>query len=237
MSQNFYSILNVPTDASRVMIREAYLRMKNTFINDNSALYGIMTEADAKAQMDLVEEAFRILNDESKRSEYDRSIGILRDKASPQVNMPQHLAQEAMYGLESAALETGRLDNGLTDTVQTLRSTLRVTRTTAKDANDDQIQKKYADIIANDDLSSGLTLVKLREAADVSEAEILERTKISIEYVRALESNTFERLPQTVYVKGFIRNYLKYISVKDAETVVQAFGKKYEAWRIEKKQD
>lgn len=237
MEQNFYDILNIPVDANRMMIREAYLRLKNTYSQESAAIYGVMSPSDANAQLEAIEEAFRVLNDDSKRLEYDQKIGVSGKREGVIANTPQRIARDALYGISSDEMGNTNGQIGLSDTIQTLRSTLRVTRTVAKNVEDKDVQKKFADILANDDLSDGHTLVKLREAVGVSQDEILDRTKISVEYVRALETNQYERLPQSVYVKGFVRNYLKYLSVKDPEAIVQAIIKKYEAWRTEKNRD
>ena len=88
-----------------------------------------------------------------------------------------------------------------------------------------------AELLKESDLGDGVTLQRLRELCEVSEAEMQDRTKISLEYIRSIESNRFERLPQAVYVKGFIRSYLRYLGVKDEEAIIQAFAARLSAWQ------
>jgi cytoskeletal protein RodZ len=85
------------------------------------------------------------------------------------------------------------------------------------------------------DIGDGSILVRLREVAGVSQQEIQERTKISLEYIRGMENNRFDRLPQVVYVKGFMRSYLRYLNVPGLEKIVTAYAARLEAWQAGQK--
>lgn len=210
-----YSILNVDQNASKMMIREAYLRLKSLYNNGGDGLYGMMGNDDLIRQTAELEEAFSVLNDDLRRAEYDRALGL--GGATP-------VASDAYSeGWASA--------HGLSDVVQTSRSTLRVIKTRATRPDDQATQKGFSAILADHDLGDGATLVKLREMVGVTDVEIQDRTKISLEYIRAMETNRFERLPQVVYVKGFMRSYLKYLCVPNAETLIVAYAARLEAWQ------
>src|SRR5690606_15616492 len=73
---SYYEILNVDHDATRLEVRESYLRLKNTYGAGSAALYSLISEEDAAASMAKVEEAFRVLNDQVGRREYDLRLGI-----------------------------------------------------------------------------------------------------------------------------------------------------------------
>jgi cytoskeletal protein RodZ len=57
--------------------------------------------------------------------------------------------------------------------------------------------------------------IDLREAA--------QQTRISIHYLKALEDEDFSKLPGTVFVKGFLKSYAKYLRLDEAE-VLRRFG-------------
>jgi cytoskeleton protein RodZ len=57
------------------------------------------------------------------------------------------------------------------------------------------------------DLGIGDRLRNAREAKGLSLEAVEERTRIRAAYLRALEDETFERLPGPAYVKGFLRTY------------------------------
>ncbi len=57
--------------------------------------------------------------------------------------------------------------------------------------------------------------IDLREAA--------QQTRISIQYLQALESEDFSKLPGEVFVKGFLKNYGKFLSLDESE-VMKRYG-------------
>lgn len=69
----------------------------------------------------------------------------------------------------------------------------------------------------------GSKLVKLRELFGVSQEEIIERTKINITYIVALEADRLSEMPKPIYTKGFLRNYLKYLGIQNSEAIVTAY--------------
>jgi 2-oxo-4-hydroxy-4-carboxy--5-ureidoimidazoline (OHCU) decarboxylase len=214
----YYTILNVDPEATRIMIREAYLRMKHMMQSGGDGLYGLGSGDDLARQAAELEEAFSVLNDDHRRAEYDQTLGLQKKQAvQPHRSLPSHLEPS--------------FENSGLDTIQTSRSTLKVIRTRAANSLDKIGQEKIKEILAEADLGDGSLLQRLRECIGVTDTEIQERTKISLEYIRAIESNRFERLPQVVYVKGFMRSYLKYLCIPDSESIIMAFAARLEAWQ------
>jgi DnaJ-class molecular chaperone len=231
----FYTILNVDQNASRMMIREAYLRVKNMYQSGQDGLYGIAGSEDFARQTAEIEEAFAVLNDDVRRQEYDRSLQIVNQPKGSSYfdgNHPQTTKHTANH---SFALGNSH-DQHLAETIQTNRSTLKVIKTRALKADDEGVQNEFKSILTEADLGDGATLNRLRLAANVSENEMQERTKISLEYIRGMEANRFDRLPQVVFVKGFMRSYLKYLCVPNPEAIISSFAARVEAWQQGHKQ-
>jgi cytoskeletal protein RodZ len=84
-------------------------------------------------------------------------------------------------------------------------------------------------------VGDGSILVALRETARVTHQEIQERTKISLEYIRSIEANQFDRLPRVVYVKGFLRSYLRYLNVPNADKIITSYVARLEAYQAGQK--
>jgi len=63
----------------------------------------------------------------------------------------------------------------------------------------------------------GEALASARAAAGVSLESIADRTKISIHALRALESGDFAKLPNRVFARMFLRQYLEHVGVPQAE--------------------
>jgi len=70
--------------------------------------------------------------------------------------------------------------------------------------------------------SFGAWLRRERTARQVSIEEIADVTKISKTYLQALEDDRFDILPATVFAKGFLREYAKYVGL-DADEVVNSY--------------
>ncbi|MEI6093561.1 MAG: RodZ domain-containing protein [bacterium] len=66
----------------------------------------------------------------------------------------------------------------------------------------------------------GAYLRKNRELKGVSLEEIASSTKININILSYLESDKFDKLPASVFVKGFIRTYLRYLGVEPKEAIL-----------------
>ncbi|HKI86540.1 MAG TPA: helix-turn-helix domain-containing protein, partial [Thermoanaerobaculia bacterium] len=70
--------------------------------------------------------------------------------------------------------------------------------------------------------SFGLWLKQQRELRGVALRDISDETKISLRYLEALESNRFDVLPAQVFVRGFLRQYARFVGL-DADEAVNAF--------------
>jgi hypothetical protein len=221
---NYYEVLNVDQTANRLMIREAYLRLKNLYSNGGDALYGMTGADDLVRHLNELERAFEVLNDEHKRADYDRSIA----------SAPGGQPVNNEWTIESHVWQPLKPTSGQ-ETIQTSRSTLKVTKTQASGCHDEGLQAKFLAAMDDGDIADGAILLRLRELAGVSQDEIQERTKISLEYIRGMENNRFDRLPQVVYVKGFMRSYLRYLNVPNLEKIVSAYATRLEAWQAGQK--
>lgn len=66
----------------------------------------------------------------------------------------------------------------------------------------------------------GAYLRKNRELKGISLEEIASSTKININILSYLESDKFDKLPASVFVKGFIKTYLRYLGVDPKEAIL-----------------
>lgn len=55
----------------------------------------------------------------------------------------------------------------------------------------------------------GAQLQAAREQAGISEAEMAARLHLSVSYVRALEADNYDKLPEPTFVRGYIKNYAR----------------------------
>jgi flagellar biosynthesis protein FlhG len=71
--QTCYEILEVAPDATSREIQQAYERAKETYQNDSVAVYSLFSEKEMEKIQAVIEEAHRILMDETSRKNYDQT--------------------------------------------------------------------------------------------------------------------------------------------------------------------
>ncbi|AXK39729.1 helix-turn-helix domain-containing protein [Crenobacter cavernae] len=69
--------------------------------------------------------------------------------------------------------------------------------------------------------SVGARLKAARESRGLSLGEVADRLKLSLKQLEAIEADRFEALPGATFVRGFVRNYARYLEV-DAEPLMHA---------------
>lgn len=76
--------------------------------------------------------------------------------------------------------------------------------------------------IAERSPTAGETLSEARARLGLSEKEVADRLHITMHYVKALESDSYEKLPGAVFAKGYIRSYALLLGL-DAQEVIARY--------------
>jgi curved DNA-binding protein CbpA len=245
--QTYYRVLDIPVNATRLEIRESYLRLKGTYGSGSAALYSLIDEDEAARHLAEIEAAFRTLSDDTQRADYDREIGVGEQREADRQGAiagsavtPRVIESDRYLRMRESAASLNRQraseQTGLDDaTVRTQRSTLSVIKLKASAAGSADMHEKMRNLIAAHDVGDGDLYRQLRELCNVSSDEMQERTKVSIGHLEAIETNRFERLPQAVYVKGFLASYFRYLDVPGYEKLMNAFTARILDWQANKK--
>lgn len=258
---NYYDILEVEAGATRLKIREAYIRLKNTYSPTNQALYSLMGESDTRKALEILEEAYRVLDDSILRKDYDTRLrAVLRaqgrdfmeEMSTPSLHTLPLIDESASLGdgvMSPRVLPRGPQAMNMVETVFGMTESIEPTGThkqlkeyapikkTAQNAQRDEIKAKIKAIIAERDLGDGTLYQAIRETVGVSREELQNYTRISPSYVKGIEENLYSTLPALVYIRGFLKGYLKYLGVDDPVPMVDAFSEKYSNWLKEQKKD
>lgn len=80
----------------------------------------------------------------------------------------------------------------------------------------------------------GRQITERRESIGMTLESVFDRTKIRPEYLRGIESGDYTGFPEIVYIKGFIRTYLKLIGAEDLQ---EEFMNQLDRTQGTKKQD
>ena len=63
----------------------------------------------------------------------------------------------------------------------------------------------------------GRMITERRESLGMTLETVFDRTKIRPEYLRGIEAGDYKNFPEVVYIKGFVRTYLKLIGAEDLQ--------------------
>ncbi|MDP2239227.1 MAG: helix-turn-helix domain-containing protein [Burkholderiales bacterium] len=69
--------------------------------------------------------------------------------------------------------------------------------------------------------SPGATLAAARQAQNLSVADAARQLRLSVSQIEALEAGAFEKLPGTIFVRGFTRNYARLLKL-DADALLRS---------------
>jgi curved DNA-binding protein CbpA len=247
LGPTYYEVLDVAPNATRLQIREAYIRLRSTYSSGSHALYSLVSDEEARDALDHIEEAYRVLDDELQRRDYDLSIGLIREPArshageffseSQESHQASRLAGSRLLDERNDAFSREDIRDSEawmdepTPAPQRRPVTFGKIKKAASRATDPDVLASMQAITSRPQSFDGKGLVQLREIVGIDQAEIQERTKISIEYIKAMENNDFQKLPSLVYVRGFLKIYLQYLGLPDAGSLIDAYTEKYNHWR------
>nr|BDT27080.1 helix-turn-helix domain-containing protein [Bacteriovorax sp. HI3] len=226
--KNYYEVLEIPANARSEEIYHSYQRAKAAYSSDSIALYSLMSPEECRNVLEMVEEAYSILSDPTKRKRYDEARGLNRDFSSLSYNslsdrvaplrierevMPTHQVSSASSVLPSADFTLNSQSTG-SDSASS----------TATNVNKLVTQKRFAlDYVINADFEkeieeatefTGDFLRKIREYKNLDLDRLSDMTKVSRLYLQGIELEDFGKLPAPVYVRGFVFQYAKCLKLK-----------------------
>lgn len=237
--KNYYEVLEIPSTARSEEIYNSYLRAKVAYSTDSLALYSLMSAEECRNVLELVEEAYSILSDPSKRKRYDEARGFnrefnainyntLSDRVSPfretptayntppsSNNVNSMLQEDFTLNSQSSSVTSTAGDMSL-KTAQTLSNTTNVSKlvTQKRFALDYVVTADFEREIEDTTEFTGEFLRKIREYKSVDLERLSDMTKISRLYLQGIENEDFDKLPASVYVRGFVFQYAKCLKLK-----------------------
>lgn len=209
--KNYYEILELPVDATPEEIHRGYLRAKNAYSQDSLALYSLMSQEECNEVLNLIEEAYSILSEPNKRRQYDAARGLTSGGSSFNSYDPaQHfIKRDDDHSLGQATSTTSK--KSMTKIVAQNRFSLEYSENADFEKEIEQATE-----------FSGEFLKKIREYKNVELNRMADMTKVSKTYIRNIEDEAFDKLPASVYVRGFVYQYAKSLKL-NPELVANSF--------------
>ena len=200
--QNYYELLDLKPYASQQEVEEAYQRARRYFSPDSVATYALFQVEELRLLRSRIEEAFRVLGNIERRRQYDEEASHFGGGQAQELEKPKQLTLSEESDIEE---EESRLEE-------------------EKEESRPEEEAAVPELPPMDENTeySGEILAQVRQAKGVSLEEIAEITKISIYYLRCIESETFEELPAPVYTRGYLRQIARILGL-DGERVAASF--------------
>jgi curved DNA-binding protein CbpA len=197
---NYYEMLDIKPDAAALEIRSAYNSALQMYQSDSLVSYSFFSPEERKEILALLEKAYFTLINENERDIYDNELirlGILNaTERNPAVKKPV-----SIFDINRQSDASGML--------KTHNAELK-----AKVSQNQRIRE----IISQHEIS-GTDLKAIRNELGVAIEKIHQETKIRIDYLNSIEGNNIEKLPPAVFLKGFVKAYLKCLYIEPADEI------------------
>lgn len=199
-SQTLYEILEVSEDATAEEIRQAFMKAKATYSVDNPALYSVFTKEEAEELMHVIEDAYAVLSDPTKRNAYDEAHANTKKQSGPALKVIPNTK---------------------------IKSEDRVEKATGHSAYSHYVvDNNFEKEIAEQTIYDGSFLQKVRVYKNINVDQLTKSTRIGRQYLLAIEGNDFHSLPAPVFVRGFIVQIARALNIneqKAAESFMKLF--------------
>ena len=196
---NYYEMLDVETDAGYFEIRHAYNAALQMYQSDSMVSYSFFSQEERKEILNLLEKAYLTLINEKERQKYDDEL-----IQSGSIKVTGRRATDKkpvfIFDINRQQGKTVTLKNNTE-----LRS--RVNQ-----------NKRIGEILVQRDIS-GADLKTIRNELGVTIEKIARETKIRMDYIISIEENNIDRLPAAVFLKGFIKSYLKCLCIAPLDDI------------------
>ncbi len=233
-SLTYYDVLDILPDASPQEVREAYVRIKSTYNRDSVVLYTLISPEEREATLKKIEEAYGILSDPDRRRLYDQNHGSFSSPENPfsGSEIPKEFQGAGDFG--SLLGNTPTLNLEKSENVLPLGEKLpQAPFKNPKIAKVNPIlDPVIVEAVQNETEWSGSFLKRVRESHRLSLEEMSGVTKITRNYLTAIEEENFAKLPALVYIRGFVTQIAKVLRLP-YEKVANAYLARYRRARME----
>lgn len=248
---NYYEILEVSPEAPSHEIHRAYQRARETYSQDNPALYSMFSAEEARELLRMIEEAFAVLSNASLRRSYDESLN--RGEATPLIQplqstpapTPAPASPAAAPAPASSAPTAAQLKSehqALPDFASPSDSTAEAFSVRKREPARTELAPGMsktpvstfkvdsafeAEITAATEYD-GMLLQRIRVYKNISLERMSESTRISRPYLTALETNDYKSLPAAVFVRGFVTQVARNLGI-DENKAATTYMKRFKA--------
>ena len=197
---NYYEMLDIKPAAAAFEIRHAYNAALQVYQPDSLASYSFFSAEERGDILSLIEKAYATLINEQARREYDDNLiarGELRarEETTPAVKKPVSIFDISRSPIvKKGPAGTDALKNKISQSPH------------------------IGGILAKSEIC-GADLKSIRNELGAPLEQIAQDTKIRMEHLRSIEEDDIARLPAAVFLKGFVKAYLKCLCLEPVEAI------------------
>lgn len=208
--QTYYDILEIELNANHHEVVAAYNRAKEAYAPDSQALYTMFTQEEARELRNLIEEAFRILGNQTKRKEYDQIL-LSRNNNVTELELPDFAPTAPISAISPSQKNiTQNISNEKSASISIVPSHSNSSQTSIPSGfaksrlSIYEIKPEMEAELQNQEIFDGLFLRKIRLYKNINIDQLSKETRISRSYLMALETDDFGSLPAPVFLRGFV---------------------------------
>lgn len=204
--KNHYEVLRIPYDAESGEIRQAYEAALEVYEENSLVTYSLFSDAQRKDLLQAIDDAFYTLIDGAKRAAYNQML--------------VDTGQAAAVSFEKKN-EPGAAGAATAPAAEPVPAAVRprdIREWVRKKSREEHVRRLIEEV-AGKELVSGNDLQRLREAFDISLAEIFDSTRISTSVLAMIEANQYDKLPAEVFLKGFLKSLAEIFQIDPRKTV------------------
>ncbi|MEX2204823.1 MAG: helix-turn-helix domain-containing protein [Myxococcota bacterium] len=198
--QNYYELIEAPPDGTPQQIERAYRIARSAYLPSSAATYSLYSSEDCAAILRRIEEAWAVLSDTRLRREYDARLGRTEPVTLVSVGAERAGRLEAPKPLEPVRERRGAPPTALP--------------ASRRPAPELDVENGFA---PESGVFDGEVLRRIRVSLGIELEEISSITKINEQHLRSIEGNQYDVLPAPVYLRGFLKQIAKCLSLDPAQ--------------------
>ena len=189
--QSYYELLEAPFEGTPQQIERAYRIARATYAPTSTATYSLFSSDESASILRRIEEAYAVLSDARLRREYDARLR----RVDPRPGAPTAPAPAAARSAPPA------------------RAAAEVPLRPRPQPSRDESAELDGGLAPENGVFDGDVLRRIRLSLGIELEEIVATTKINEHHLRSIETNRYEMLPPPVYLRGFLRQIAKCLSL------------------------
>jgi len=205
--QNYYELIEASPDGSPQQIERAYRIARSAYLPSSAATYSLYSSEECAAILRRIEEAYAVLSDARLRREYDARLGRAPAPTPASVE-PARTKRVVPARSEPARAPEPDLARRPSGERRGLPPPPPLVGRRA--AAEFDLENSFA---PDNGVFDGEVLRRIRVSLGIELEEISSITKINDQHLRSIESNQYEVLPAPVYLRGFLKQIAKCLSL------------------------